>query len=542
MNEKLKLTDREWSEFYFSDVFTHIQRGKRLKKDDHIEGTIPYVSSTATNNGIDGFIGNKEKVRVFSNCISLANSGSVGSAFFQKFEFVASDHVTSLQKEGINEYVYLFMLPIISRLSEKYSFNREINDLRISRERLMLPIKVDGTPDWAFMEAYMKQVEEEHLSEVLPILEARLLEHIITLGALEDREWKEFHFRDVFYIVDGYYNKKPSMDENGRLPFLGATQYNNGVTGMTSKDNVRLRDKVGGDSMNDVEKRFYAGGCIAITNNGSVGHAYYQSTEFTCSHDITVVYLKDQVMSKELATFLIPSIQKAGESFAYAKKWRPIRMRRSKLMLPVKPDGTPDWDFMSDFMKKVEQDTLSEALRYFKPMKYKRMLTGGGKIRSFFMEDILRISNGVRLTKADMTIGNRPFVGSSEACNGVTGFVDNNNASLDKEVLGVNYNGSVGFSFYHPYEALFSDDVKRVRWKDEAANNKYTLLYLSNAIAQQRSKYAYGYKFNALRMKRQIIMLPTLADGTPDFLYMEHTMRVMEYDILFTYLKQMNGN
>ena len=542
MSKRLKLIDREWREFYFSDVFTHIQRGKRLKKDDHIEGTIPYVSSTATNNGIDGFIGNKEKVRVFSNCISLANSGSVGSAFFQKFEFVASDHVTSLQKEGINEYVYLFMLPIISRLSEKYSFNREINDLRISRERLMLPIKVDGTPDWAFMEAYMKQVEEEHLSEVLPILEARLLEHIITLGALEDREWKEFHFRDVFYIVDGYYNKKPSMDENGRLPFLGATQYNNGVTGMTSKDNVRLRDKVGGDSMNDVEKRFYAGGCIAITNNGSVGHAYYQSSEFTCSHDITVVYLKDQVMSKELATFLIPSIQKAGESFAYAKKWRPIRMRRSKLMLPVKPDGTPDWDFMSDFMKKVEQDTLSEALRYFKPMKYKRMLTGGGKIRPFFMEDILRISNGVRLTKADMTIGNRPFVGSSEACNGVTGFVDNDNASLDKEVLGVNYNGSVGFSFYHPYEALFSDDVKRVRWKDETANNKYTLLYLSNAIAQQRSKYAYGYKFNALRMKRQIIMLPTLADGTPDFVYMEHTMRVMEYNILVTYLKQMNGD
>ena len=217
-------------------------------------------------------------------------------------------------------------------------------------------------------------------------------------------------------------------------------------------------------------------------------------------------------------------------------------MRRSKLMLPVKPDGTPDWDFMSGFMKKVEHDTLSEALRHFKLKKYKRMLTGGGRIRPFFMEDILRISNGVRLTKADMTIGNRPFVGSSEACNGVTGFVNNSNASLDKEVLGVNYNGSVGFSFYHPYEALFSDDVKRVRWKNEATNNKYTLLYLSNAIAQQRSKYAYGYKFNALRMKRQIIMLPTLADGTPDFVYMEHTMRVMEYDILFTYLKQMNGN
>lgn len=87
-------------------------------------------------------------------------------------------------------------------------------------------------------------------------------------------------------------------------------------------------------------------------------------------------------------------------------------------------------------------------------------------MKPFFMEDILHIANRVRLTKADMAIGNRPFVGASEVCNGITEFVGNTNASIDKKILGVNYNGSVGFSFYHPYEALFSDDVKRVRWKN----------------------------------------------------------------------------
>ena len=194
---------------------------------------------------------------------------------------------------------------------------------------------------------------------------------------LTDREWAEFQFKDVFHIVDGYYNKKPPMEENGTLPFLGATQYNNGVTGMTTKDSVQVHDKVGGNSMNDVDKRFYAGGCIAITNNGSVGHAYYQASEFTCSHDITVVYLKDQVMTKELATFLIPSIQKAGESFAYAKKWRPIRMRRSKLMLPIGTNGTPDWEFMSAFMQRVEQETLGKALQFFK-LRCKEMQNRGG--------------------------------------------------------------------------------------------------------------------------------------------------------------------
>lgn len=135
-----------------------------------------------------------------------------------------------------------------------------------------------------------------------------------------------------------------------------------------------------------------------------------------------------------------------------------------------------------------------------------------------------------------MTIGNRPFVGASEVCNGITEFVDNANASIDKEVLGVNYNGRCGLLILSSLLTLFSDDVKRVRWKDEDANNKYALQHLSTAIAQQRSKYAYGYKFNAHRMKRQLIMLPSLADGTPDFAYMEHTMRVMEYDVLRNHL------
>ena len=34
-------------------------------------------------------------------------------------------------------------------------------------------------------------------------------------------------------------------------------------------------------------------------------------------------------------------------------------------------------------------------------------VNGGGEMRPFFMEDILCIANGVRLTKADMAIGNR---------------------------------------------------------------------------------------------------------------------------------------
>lgn len=93
----LSLHDREWKEFFLRDVFPEIKRGKRLKTADHIDGNIPYVSSSAVNNGVDAFIGNGGKVRKFRDCVTLANSGSVGKAFFHPYEFIASDHVTALK-------------------------------------------------------------------------------------------------------------------------------------------------------------------------------------------------------------------------------------------------------------------------------------------------------------------------------------------------------------------------------------------------------------------------------------------------------------
>lgn len=93
---ELKLTDRKWIEFNFSQVFKKIQRGKRLTKGNQKDGLTPYVSSSAQRNGVDNFISDEEKVRKFNKCLTLANSGSVGSAFFQNYEFVASDHVTAL--------------------------------------------------------------------------------------------------------------------------------------------------------------------------------------------------------------------------------------------------------------------------------------------------------------------------------------------------------------------------------------------------------------------------------------------------------------
>lgn len=167
----IPLADNQWNAFFIVDIFDVVQRGKRLKTADHLAGEIPYVSSSSLNNGVDDFVSNDNGVRRFSNCLSLANSGSVGSSFYEPFEFVASDHITHLKNKGFNKYHYLFLATMTSRLSQKYNFNREINDKRIAREIIFLPITDNGTPDYTYMEKYSKNLLREKIQRYIKYIE-----------------------------------------------------------------------------------------------------------------------------------------------------------------------------------------------------------------------------------------------------------------------------------------------------------------------------------------------------------------------------------
>lgn len=158
-NRGEEIRDCKWKDFDVKEVFPNILRGRRLKTDDHISGTMPYVSSSALDNGVDNFVSNNQGVRIFNNCLTIANSGSVGATFYHPYSFVASDHVTSLANNSFNKYIYLFGGNITSRLSEKYSFNREIKDSRLQREKIMLPVNDCGEPDYEYMEKYMRRIE-----------------------------------------------------------------------------------------------------------------------------------------------------------------------------------------------------------------------------------------------------------------------------------------------------------------------------------------------------------------------------------------------
>lgn len=362
---------------------------------------------------------------------------------------------------------------------------------------------------------------------------------------LKNIQWGEFMFIDIFEIKNGFYNKKPKTTSKGNIPFLGATQNNNGVTEFYSLKEIDDNSKNGYGKNEAIEKKLFKGNCIAVTNNGSVGYAYYQVKEFSCSHDVNPLYLKNYKLNPYLAKFLISAIEMQKVCFEYARKWRPIRMKKSKILLPINSKGEPDYVFMEQFMRQKEQEKIDKFQNYlakrieqvkdFKEVEPFNKKEWG----EFFIEEIAQIISGRDIYESERKKGNVPYISATANNNGIGYFVGNNNETLEENCLSVNRNGSVGYSFYHPYKALFSNDCRKLRLKNKSP---FVGKFVARIITGQKDKYGYGYKMGTGRIKRQKILLPTDKNRQPDYDYMENYIKKLEHEKLTKYLTRKTSN
>jgi hypothetical protein len=152
--------------------------------------------------------------------------------------------------------------------------------------------------------------------------------------------------------------------------------------------------------------------------------------------------------------------------------------------------------------------------------------------KEFFIEDVATIESGRDIYEDERKEGNTAYVSSSSQNNGICHFVSNDNETRDAGCISVNRNGSVGYAFYHPYPALYSNDCRKLRMK---VPSKHAGIFIAAQITAQRGKYSYGYKMGTGRLKRQLILLPATADGEPDWAYMEQYIREQEDKMIQEY-------
>ena len=152
---------------------------------------------------------------------------------------------------------------------------------------------------------------------------------------------------------------------------------------------------------------------------------------------------------------------------------------------------------------------------------------------------IANISSGRDIYAQERISGDTPYITSGTANNGIGYFVGNDNDSKAKNAISVNRNGAVGEAFYHPYNALYGNDCRRVNMKD--VDGADTQLFIAECISEQKKAFSYSRKLGTARLKRLRIMLPVDDDGKPDYDYMAQYASEMRRGMLMRYRNYVAG-
>ncbi|WP_206426978.1 restriction endonuclease subunit S [Agathobaculum sp. Marseille-P7918] len=344
--------------------------------------------------------------------------------------------------------------------------------------------------------------------------------------------------RDIFEVVGekGLFSvekqsiklSERDLSGTGQIPVFSSQTSNNGVMGFTNKvADFFIKDTpalIFGDHTKSMD----------ISN-----HSF-------CAAD-NVKVLRPQNIPFDALFYVSCAWKKRIPDMGYARHWR--KAKKVGIELPVTDSGKPDYAYMAEYVQQKRAMMLAKYRAYVE-----ERIAELGEVAEipaldekewceFSLDDIFTVSAGKRLETRNKVPGTRPFIGATDNNNGVTGFVGNDNSSRDGNVLGVNYNGAPCIAFYHPYECIFTDDVKRLHLRHHS-DNKFVLLFFVSIFAKQRSKYSYGYKFKEQRMLRQKLMLPITDSGEPDYEYMEQyskNIMLRKYQQYLMFLQQRSG-
>ena len=328
----MKIDIESWKEFSIEELFW-ISRGKTLSvfDKDYYSGTIPCINGSSENNGVFCYLNESICESGFklqkSPALSLSRVGNSGRTFYQNTNFFIADNAFALHlKNSQSHYVYQFISTILNLEEFKYSYGRTISIEKYKKVLIKLPSTYNGNPDFKYMENYIKTL---HYKQITTTINKQNT-------CLDVNKWKEFELGNLFNFVKGKRLTKQDMIE-GDINYLGAISENNGVRQHIEVDNKYINKP----------------NCITVNYNGSVGEAFYQHEPFWASDDINILYPRDWDINKYIAMFICTVIKANRYKFSYGRKWTLEKMKESLIKLPVKNDGTPDFNYMENYIKSL---------------------------------------------------------------------------------------------------------------------------------------------------------------------------------------------
>lgn len=144
--------------------------------------------------------------------------------------------------------------------------------------------------------------------------------------------WKEFVIGDIF--PKRKISKHSSTpEEEGPIPFVSSSSMNNGVSSFCNEEPIQEN-------------------CITVSTNGDCFDAFYQPIPVVLSNDVDVLF--NDNLNKYNAMFICTILRLEKFKWDYGRKPKNGKVYKTVIKLPVKnqDDSEPDWDYMTEFIKR----------------------------------------------------------------------------------------------------------------------------------------------------------------------------------------------
>lgn len=156
ISSSFPLVQDSWRNFELNYLFkiTGSQTTPILELEEYGDGKYSYVTTQATNNGVEGFY----DFYTEEGNILTVDSAVLGYCSYQPEKFSASDHVEKLiPKFRMNKYIAMFLVTVLNKEQYRYNYGRKCSQARMKQIQIKLPAK-KGQPNFDFMENYIKSL------------------------------------------------------------------------------------------------------------------------------------------------------------------------------------------------------------------------------------------------------------------------------------------------------------------------------------------------------------------------------------------------
>ncbi|MFR5874486.1 MAG: restriction endonuclease subunit S [Hominenteromicrobium sp.] len=347
LNEKLGTV--KWGEFKYKEVFNRIEQGRRLKKDDQIDGTIPFVMSGTTNAGVVNYISNP--VASFpKNAITI---DIFGNTFYRNYAFGAGDD-TGVYWNDATAYssnaMLFFAVAMQKSMMGRFSYGKKLRSSQSEDFTMHLPVTDDGAIDFDFMESFIAELEAERVAELSAYLTVSGLDNYelsseeeSVLKNFQSLKWDTYNLEKLFGKATRGKRLKGDDRIAGTLPFVTAGEASEGISAYISNE-VEVFEK-------------------NTTTIDMFGSAKYRNYKYGADDHVAVVHT--EAVPMKAAIFVTSACHKAAHTgkFDYGHNFYAKDADALDIQLPTK-DGKPDYDTMTALISAVQKLVIKDVVLY----------------------------------------------------------------------------------------------------------------------------------------------------------------------------------